>query len=404
VFQTDAAGNWTYLNRAWTNILGFSLGETLGRNFMEFVHPDEREATIAMFVGVISGGAPYCHHETRYLTVDGDWRWMELRAHLEYDSAGQVVGNTGTLFDITARREAEVLLADQTRVLELIAMGAPLPESMTALAALVARRIGGTVSVAMADEDEDRGGQRRRHGCPTPAPWRCRRSVPRRGRRRSRRPGQRALLACRRATAAGRDGRRVAAPPVRAGPAGRPTGRGRGADHQARRPLVLDERSMALVHRSTHLASIAIGRSLDEADARRQALRDPLTGLANRVLIEDRLDVALAAARRAGDSVALLLIDLNRFKDVNDSFGHETGDAALVHAATRIAARLRASDTAGRLGGDEFAVLLPAVRGPEYAERIARKLVESVREPLVIGGATLRLEASVGIALFPAAR
>jgi diguanylate cyclase (GGDEF)-like protein len=158
---------------------------------------------------------------------------------------------------------------------------------------------------------------------------------------------------------------------------------------------------MALVHRSTHLASIAIGRSLDEADARRQALRDPLTGLANRVLIEDRLDVALAAARRAGDSVALLLIDLNRFKDVNDSFGHETGDAALVHAATRIAARLRASDTAGRLGGDEFAVLLPAVRGPEYAERIARKLVESVREPLVIGGATLRLEASVGIALFP---
>ncbi|CAA9529438.1 MAG: diguanylate cyclase/phosphodiesterase (GGDEF & EAL domains) with PAS/PAC sensor(s) [uncultured Thermoleophilia bacterium] len=408
VFQTDAAGNWTYLNRAWTNLLGFSVEETLGRNFLEFVHPDEREATIAMFVGVISGGAPYCHHETRYLTVDGQFRWMELRAHLEYGIDGQVVGNTGTLFDITARREAEQLLADQTHVLELIAMGAPVPESMTALATLVASRTGGTVTVAMVDEEQGLDGRPDARGLPgveaaephaaANGPLRLIAVAgPNGPLTESYSPAAGRAVAVEASDAAADTPHRLSVPipsTGRIGVVGELTIR-----HDE--PLTLDDRGMALVHRSTNLASIAIGRRLDEDHARRQSLRDPLTGLANRLLIEDRLEVALAAGRRAGDCVALLLVDLNRFKEVNDSFGHEAGDAALRHAAERIGSRLRASDTAGRLGGDEFAVILPAVRGGEYAERVARKLVEAVREPLVIGGASLRLEASIGIALFP---
>ncbi|MDQ3856970.1 MAG: PAS domain-containing sensor histidine kinase [Actinomycetota bacterium] len=119
VFRTDAAGNWTYLNHAWSELMGFPVSETLGTNFLDYVHPDEREDTIALFQAVISGGAQYCKHHTRYRTGDGEFRWVEVRSRLLHDDEGNVIGNTGTIIDISDRRQAEELLADQTRVFEL---------------------------------------------------------------------------------------------------------------------------------------------------------------------------------------------------------------------------------------------------------------------------------------------
>ncbi|MBA3431464.1 MAG: PAS domain S-box protein, partial [Actinobacteria bacterium] len=77
VFLTDPEGNWTYVNKAWTDTLGWSAEETLGNNFLDYVHPDERDSTISMFLAVVGGGASYCHHETRYRCADGTFRWME---------------------------------------------------------------------------------------------------------------------------------------------------------------------------------------------------------------------------------------------------------------------------------------------------------------------------------------
>ena len=96
VFETDAAGNWTYVNRAWTDITGYSFEETIGTNFLEYVHPEERDHTVSLFMAVVQGAASECHHETRYRTRSGAYRWLELRATLMFADDGELVGNCGT--------------------------------------------------------------------------------------------------------------------------------------------------------------------------------------------------------------------------------------------------------------------------------------------------------------------
>ncbi|MCU0265107.1 MAG: EAL domain-containing protein [Actinomycetia bacterium] len=130
-----------------------------------------------------------------------------------------------------------------------------------------------------------------------------------------------------------------------------------------------------------------------------QANHDALTGLPNRVLLLDRLGRALAD-RREG-RVALFLLDLDRFKEVNDTLGHLMGDRLLIHVAERIRAAVRPSDVVARLGGDEFAVVLPAVPDAEAAAEVAERIRVAVAEPFAFEGLLLELEASVGIALCP---
>ena len=129
-----------------------------------------------------------------------------------------------------------------------------------------------------------------------------------------------------------------------------------------------------------------------------QALHDPLTGLPNRVLFADRLRHALRRARRRGDEVAVMYIDLDNFKVINDSLGHKTGDQLLVATSERIGATLRPEDTVARLGGDEFVFLLENA-GVEDARRVAERISEKLRSPFSIGGRRIFVTASVGIAV-----
>lgn len=131
----------------------------------------------------------------------------------------------------------------------------------------------------------------------------------------------------------------------------------------------------------------------------RRALHDPLTGLANRGLLEDRLRQAVALSRRRGSPLAVLLCDLDNFKEVNDRFGHDLGDAVLRDVASRLAELLRASDSVGRLGGDEFVVLLPDTdrRG---AQVVAQKITFAVRK-LRLEAVKVPVRMSVGISMYP---
>jgi diguanylate cyclase (GGDEF)-like protein/PAS domain S-box-containing protein len=130
------------------------------------------------------------------------------------------------------------------------------------------------------------------------------------------------------------------------------------------------------------------------------ALHDSLTDLPNRVLFADRLAHALDIARRRGERCALLQIDLDGFKPVNDTYGHRAGDRALQEVARRLRASLRDSDTAARIGGDEFAVVLPAA-SRQSATAVARKLATAIAAPVTVGGGELRLGASIGVAVYP---
>ncbi len=132
-----------------------------------------------------------------------------------------------------------------------------------------------------------------------------------------------------------------------------------------------------------------------------QAYHDTLTGLPNRALLLDRVGQALAAARRRSHGAALLYLDLDQFKRVNDTLGHAAGDALLREVATRLAANLREDDTVARLGGDEFVVLLPEVHDASGATLVAEKLLEAVARPCHVDGHELHVTTSIGISLFP---
>ncbi len=127
-----------------------------------------------------------------------------------------------------------------------------------------------------------------------------------------------------------------------------------------------------------------------------------LTGLPNRTLFLDRLEQAMARARRHDRTVAVMFMDLDRFKVINDSLGHAVGDALLRELGGRLRAAVREGDTVARFGGDEFAVLLEDMAQPEDVPRVARKLLEALAEPFTVGGRELFLTASIGASLFPA--
>jgi diguanylate cyclase (GGDEF)-like protein/PAS domain S-box-containing protein len=141
-------------------------------------------------------------------------------------------------------------------------------------------------------------------------------------------------------------------------------------------------------------------RKKAERELERQALHDALTDLPNRTLLLDRLDQGIRTSRRHSTPLALLVMDLDRFKDVNDTFGHQAGDLLLREAAARLRHELRDVDTVARLGGDEFAILLQGTE-EEGADQVARKIIETLQRPFEIGGEVHEIAVSIGIALCP---
>jgi diguanylate cyclase (GGDEF)-like protein/PAS domain S-box-containing protein len=132
-----------------------------------------------------------------------------------------------------------------------------------------------------------------------------------------------------------------------------------------------------------------------------QAHHDILTGLPNRLLLKDRMEQMLAAAERLGQQAAVLCMDLDRFKQINDTYGHHVGDVCLQRVATALRDRLRMTDTMARSGGEEFIVLLGQLKSPDDAAHVAQVLLDSFRQSLLIDGHTITLSASIGIAMYP---
>jgi diguanylate cyclase (GGDEF)-like protein len=144
--------------------------------------------------------------------------------------------------------------------------------------------------------------------------------------------------------------------------------------------------------------TLRVRRQMEEIEYR--ALYDELTGLPNRTLFRDRIEQATLTARRAGTSVAVMLLDVDRFKEINDALGHDTGDLLLQEVGARLGAELRASETFARLGGDEFGILLPAASA-EDATLLGKRIQIALETPFALRGFPLEVAASIGVAVYP---
>jgi diguanylate cyclase (GGDEF)-like protein len=169
---------------------------------------------------------------------------------------------------------------------------------------------------------------------------------------------------------------------------------------------VTSSRRNAFDSRAVELATMLAGEAamaLENArlydEIRHRALHDGLTGLANRVLFRDRVELAVARSRRSGTQIAVLFLDLDDFKALNDTHGHARGDEVLAIAARRVSDVLRPSDTAARHGGDEFAILVEDIVDEADALTVATRLAEALRQPMPIGHSEVRIAASIGVAL-----
>jgi diguanylate cyclase (GGDEF)-like protein len=167
---------------------------------------------------------------------------------------------------------------------------------------------------------------------------------------------------------------------------------------ETRRP---DQAELQTLSMASNLATICIEHHQMTCQLSHLVRHDRLTGLPNRLMLEDRMHQALALARRSGNKVSVMVLDIDKFKSINDTMGHQAGDHLLQQFAQRLSGVLRETDTMARIGGDEFVIVLPELTAKEAAAVVARKLIDSLAQPFAYGDRCIRATTSIGIALFP---
>jgi diguanylate cyclase (GGDEF)-like protein len=413
-------GSWTYDPSAhsavWSaetfRIYGTEQANTIPscRELIARVHRDDRGRLQGLMRQAVEEGAPY-ETEFRILTPAQGVRWIHALCQPEPGADGSVHRLRGTVLDITERKSQQLQLESERRVLEAIATGSPLPEVLDLLCRLVEEQSGWTLcSVHLLEQDSGHLELAAAPGLPSELRNAMAR-VP---------VGPRAG-SC---GAAAWSKQQVIVSDLAADPLWhelRNTTRSNGLRacwslpipgalntvlgaftvfiRESRDPSASET---ALTARITNIAKIAIERHESEQRIRQLAHYDGLTGLPNRAQFNQVLDHALSRAQRAATAVALLFIDVDRFKNINDTLGHDAGDRLLREVASRVRQCLRSSDVVARFGGDEFIVMLEDVPDSEHAAGVAAKVLEAIAQPLALGEQELRVTASIGISTYPA--
>ncbi len=354
----SAEGHILFETPAVTTTLGFAPAERVGHHAADYVHPEDRALIGAALNMVVRPGGAVQTTLVRLLHADGSYRWCEvvLRDLLDEPAVGAIVANFS---DVSARREAEVRLAESEANFRQLFAQNPQPMWVYDRQSLAFLEVNqSAIDHYGYDRDEFLA-------MTVPDLWE---------------PEDRDHVDSLR--------RRL------------------GEDHVRTRNHVVRDGRVIVVEVASHdlefagrdavleaVKDITDQRAL-EAQLTYQAFHDPLTGLPNRALFRERVEYALAG--RTASNVHVLFIDLDRFKTVNDSLGHGSGDELLVAVAERLSPTLRGDDTLARLGGDEFAVLTIGV--PDGGELVARRILEALRDPFALAGGDVSVSASIGVA------
>jgi diguanylate cyclase (GGDEF)-like protein/PAS domain S-box-containing protein len=360
----DAEGRPVYWSPAAAESFGYSGDNEVGLSF-DFVHPDDLEEVANTFAQVLATPEHPVSCRFRLRQADGSWAWVETnsRNRLADPEVRGIVINTR---DITERVEAEEALRESEERYRLLVERSPDLIAVHQAGVVTYVNPAGARMLGADSPDELLG--RRAHDLVH--------------------PDDHPLLEA-----------RIAA--IQAGEEA-----GLNEIRMVRIDgCVIDVEAVTVpVHHRGGRASQVMARDItDRKRAERalahQALHDHLTGLPNRVLLNDRLRQAIARCERSACYVAVVFLDLDRFKVVNDSLGHEAGDRVLRAVGSRIHNVLRPADTLARFGGDEFVVVCDDIAGPAEATRIARRILDVLGEPVDVGDESVHVGASIGVAL-----
>jgi diguanylate cyclase (GGDEF)-like protein/PAS domain S-box-containing protein len=406
-----------FVNDRLLEIVGRERDEVLGLRWLDLVRPEKREALESSRTELIGGSGSLDAEHTLY-RPDGQARTVEVRGVRVTDAfdrdviVGSVLDVTETRRTEASLRASEARLRDQAELLEMVARSRPLDETLTNLCRLTESELpGARCGVVLIDEEH----QILRLGAAPSMPQSfvdAIQGLPA-GSFAALPPGDIKMGD----TVVWLNPDRAAPTPAMAA-----LGRTHGVEavwatrihassdrrllgtlftypSQKRAPSSAEQ---AVLESTLRLAAVAVERDVYEQNLAHQAHHDALTGLPNRVLFGELLDHALNRARRSGRALAVLFLDLDGFKVVNDSLGHDAGDDLLVAIAGRLDEVLRPGDVVGRFGGDEFTILcdeLDPGAEVEQARTVAQRMIEAVKEPVVIAGHEQFVSASVGVAL-----
>lgn len=371
IWSMDADGRWTYVNPAAAQrIYGMRAEELIGRYFREVTAEPLRDRDRAVFLRVLAG-EPVFDHQTRHLRRDGSTVDLAFNAVALRDAAGKVHGATGTARDITREKQTMAALHESVEKLRLAMELADLVYWEWDRDSDCLRWGSRPLALSGADtghvtrwsnyRDLVHPEDRERYLAAVAAAWTA--------------PGACASEY----RVVGRDGRVTWI-----------ASRGRTIADASGRPC-----------RMIGVSQDITERKRQEEQARHLAHHDALTGLPNRRLLEDRLRQALHTAERRGESVAVMMIDLDNFKQVNDALGHRAGDVVLAEAARRVLGCVRRADTFARHGGDEFVVVVAGPRAAEDARIVAEKILRELQAPFTVEGREFAIGASIGVSVFP---
>jgi diguanylate cyclase (GGDEF)-like protein/PAS domain S-box-containing protein len=406
IYAIDLQGNFTSINRAAQRISGYSRAEALKMNIAQLVASDHLEAARQMIQKALHG-EPARTYDLDIVTKDGRRVTLEISHRLLLEN-GIPSGTHAIARDITERRRLELLERDRVKALEMIATRKPLEQILTQLVKMVERQYPGMVAAISLLRDD------RLYVAAAPGlPEAVRRGL----------EGLRVGPTAGSCGAAAYWGEPIYAGDIATDPlwyehrdlamahqlascwsvpvmAGSGKVLGTFAVYQ-KKPSRPEKAQLALLQTTSGTAAIAIEQRQLTDQLAYQAHHDALTGLPNRLLFQERLRQAIVQARRSGNMVALLYIDLDRFKLVNDTLGHATGDELLRQVAWRLKSCLRESDTLARISGDEFTVAATGLKNPEHASLVAEAILKALRDPFEAEKQELYVSASVGISIYP---
>ncbi|MCK6392789.1 diguanylate cyclase [Zoogloea sp.] len=394
VFLVDEDGHIVYVNSACQGILGYTPAEMIGRSMADFILPDDRPLTARESAQVMAGHGRV-GFENRYVHKDG--HTVHIMWSARWSEADRL--RIGVARDVTRQKRAEAIQIATYAVSEAAHQATDLDSLFEWIHAIIAGQVplAGLAVAIRAPRGELSFPYQRGEGGASPILDEAR-----------------AHALCTRVMAEG-TALHLSTDTLELASAGQSP---RYASwlilplvtrQEAIGALALqapagaryDDADRELLHFVSAQVATAIEHGQLKAELLRAARYDELTSLPNRRLFHDRLNTALARSRRRPCGMALLYIDIDDFKHVNDTLGHAAGDLLLQHIARRLEGCVRKADTVARLGGDEFVVILEEVHGPDDAREVADKIRSALRNYIRIDDSLLRTEASIGIAIYP---